>query len=742
MRYFIFFGIILSLFVCSCGGHSSDIDTTTDKGKFNLGVAVNDSIKTYLQTTERSTQKLNSYHRHETEVVDGVNHVAENNPDQSVHRDLLCASYDNNLVSPELIKDIFALIQNNTIPQLTDAIGNLINSITADPELVSAIKDALNTKNGAEFGDYINLFYTILNYEHSTELWNAFVSLLKSNPEILQEACSLIYHFLSSIPNNDESIASICNFLSTTVVDLYIDLGNEIWIAKLDSSENPIVLGDENGIYPPFIDRDGDGYCDVDINNNPIDRYGNVINIPTFSTQSYKDRNGKILVTRDKNQRAIYAPTGQPLYQYYNAKKTIFALILRAIASFFEKGLPEDLLTLIDCACQPLKSYTDNYGSYYGYSNEGVAYQTIMKFLDLPKSPICLQLMNCLPAFFAHNPQEVQQALMSLGYMLGYLRDNPMIQDPETLMMSMVTLVMQQPDELKPLLQLMEKTPCNNSNPMLSNMLYVFVYWLQSESMNVAESFWPAVQTLRNVAEIKPGLFEKIYGNLLSWLSWVLVHKLYLADDTTHSLASILLKNALSSLNENTEEKLEALKAKVAVLYPSRSFYSLVQFVLHLSEYPIIKKAIITIGTPQANPKQDIFSALIKVNIGLLSSNDDATKIIYMYKMIGSIFNPELGMVYSLTQAIIHWAYVDDNMTLIKLLQNICDQYTTYGKSPLYLFGRTYIDILKAGKYITYQSKLQDRDVIEILDGISIFLLEKNSLLQQIYSLIYRKAKE
>lgn len=742
MRYFIFFGIILSLFVCSCGGHSSNIDTTTDKGKFDLGVAVNNSIKTYLQTTERSTQKLDSYHHHENEVVDGVNHVAENDPDQSVHRDLFCAASDNNLVSPELIKDIFALIQNNTIPQLTDALGNLINSITADPQVVSAIKDALNTKNGAEFSDYINLFYTILNYEHSDELWNAFVSLLKSNPEILQEACSLIYHFLSSIPNNDESIASICKLLSTTVVDLYIDLGNEIWIAKLDSSENPIVLGDENGIYPPFIDEDGDGYCDVDINNNPIDKYGKIINIPTFSTQSYNDRNGKVLVTRDKNQRAIYAPTGQPLYQYYNAKKTIFALILRAIASFFEKGLPEDLLTLINCACQPLKSYTDHYGDYYGYSNDGVAYQAIMKFLDLPKSPICLQLMNCLPAFFANNPQEIQQALMSFGYMLGYLRDNPNIQDPETLMMAMVTLVMQQPAELKPLLELMEKTPSNNSNPMLSNMLYIFSYWLTYESTSVAESFWPAVQTLRNVEKIKPGLFNKIYGNMLSWLSWVLVHKLYLADDTTHSLASILLKNAISSLNENTEEKLEALKAKVAVVYPSRSFYTLVQFVLHLSEYSIIKKAIITIGTPQENPKQDIFSALIKVNIGLLSSNDDATKIIYMYKMIGSIFNPELGVIYGLTQAIIHWAYVDENMTLIKLLQNICDQYTTYGRSPLYLFGRTYIDILKAGKYITYQSTLEDKDVVAIFDGISIFLLEKNSLLQQIYALIYRKARE
>ena len=153
-----------------------------------------------------------------------------------------------------------------------------------------------------------------------------------------------MHDYLITLPDNESQF--FFTLLSQPLVSLKADLGKPIWIAKLDVNDNPIVLSFEDQLYPPFIDWDFDGICDVDDQGNPIDENGKVIDIPAFGQQVYKDKYGKILVERDSLGRAISATTGDLIYHYYDAKAT-FLLYFFAILALFRKGLSGRLRCLV-----------------------------------------------------------------------------------------------------------------------------------------------------------------------------------------------------------------------------------------------------------------------------------------------------------------------------------------------------------------------------------------------------------
>jgi len=740
MKKISLFFIGLCVVLCSCG-HDSSTTTNVDNGTFNLGVEVNHSIKMYLSKTEKADKKLASYGNHEVKMIDSVNYVAENDPVISGQQSIASNSNikSQSIINPNLIKALFSMIQNNTIPQLTDALGNFLKTVESDQDAISALRDYCNSKNGTDAQDYTEIFYRVLNYKKSEELWHTFAQLIQQNPAMLRNIFSLVHDYLITLPDN-ESAVPFFTLLSQPLVSLKADLGKPIWIAKLDVNDNPIVLSFEDQLYPPFIDWDFDGICDVDDQGNPIDENGKVIDIPAFGQQVYKDKYGKILVERDSLGRAISATTGDLIYHYYDAKATFFALLLRNIGSFLEKGLVEDYVVLLDTALKPVKQYQDDKGTYNGYSDESVSYHALMNILEMLKSEKCRNFLNCFPAFFAENkdPHSIGRALIGFGQLFWDLRDNPDIVDVASLEAWFANLPNNPPMCLMPMLQLMSQT----SSATSSSMAMDFLMWIGTEYPMLAQGFWPVVQSLRNIHEAKPGLVEKVYNNTIMWLSWAIIHEIRVPEAPEGlPILSILLNKVLPSLNENTAEKVAAMQQSLTNAIRSRYMYMVVQGFLRFTSFPVIREALVALFSPQSHEKYDAYSSLVRLSVRSYGNHNHTMINIRLARMIGKVFDPELAVVENLLQAIVRWGLIDEDMAIIKIVQNAVDQYNSHSIPPICVFGTTYIDILKAGDYITKEGNFQNRDVEEILNGISSFLLEETYLLQRLYALIQMKAE-
>ena len=256
---------ILFISVQGCSDHSSDTSEPVKK-EFNLGESVNQSIKTYLKQSDHANLTLNAYRPHESGVITGINQLV---------------AYQGKKItgtSQHILRALYRLVETNTLPNATNAIGKLLQEILKDPKTIQAIADYLNTRNGTDAENLLALVHQISTYEKGQELWQATAQLVAKNPMLLKHLCEFMHDLLTNFPE-DPCTEELFHFLAQRFQGYDMGTSSPVWIASLDINDNPKVQRCGDSLFLPFSDRDNDGVCDVNAAGRPIDVDGTELDI-------------------------------------------------------------------------------------------------------------------------------------------------------------------------------------------------------------------------------------------------------------------------------------------------------------------------------------------------------------------------------------------------------------------------------------------------------------------------------
>lgn len=731
-----FWLLLIGLFILTlwgCDSHSSKTSKPVDNGEYNFGKSVSKAIKTYLKAGENSEEQLAHYSNHEAKIIEALNAVVVTTPAQKVK---------GTEPNEDILKALFDLVRDNTLPQLTNALGKLLKTIGEDSNTVSALTALCNTKTGMDSENIIAMLHKLLEYPKSDELWKAIATLLEKNPDLLKEICRLVHHVLINL--DPEASAEVFAFLCKEVTQLSMDLGRPAWSVRLDSKDNPQVRKTQDGIFAPFVDSDADGVCDTNASGKPIDAAGNVLDIAAFSDKEYKDGEGKILIQRDSFRRAI-SPEGQWIFEYYDAKKSILAIFLFAIGQAFSSNLPEDLLSFASEALKPMATYTDSQGSYEGYSQNSHLAKALDGILSLLKD----EKVRCLLAGFSKMFQEqeastVETAFISMGGLFWKeWRDNPNIQDQESLQKWFEEFPNNPPQDIFPMLELMAVTQLEDMP--YDNMAMLFFYWISSEYPQISEKVWPLIQALRNVKDaypIDPTLEERLYENTVHWLQWAVVHRVQSTENDTiveKPILSIVLDDFVAWLSLDPENNVVLMQDAVKQVISSRVLADLIRYLHNFVDYPIFKEAILHYTAPQENAAVDAYTEIVRVHIGLMECRNSIGTKVELFKLLAKFLDPDLDIMVNLLNAMNRLALADQNFAFLKIARNLVAPLASQ-ETPLAIFGRAYLEVSCLNENII-DGEIENKHIIQMFANLNDFLLNPTGLLQRVYDVIQKKPR-
>ncbi|MDP6959043.1 MAG: hypothetical protein QF645_09540, partial [Planctomycetota bacterium] len=253
--------------------------------------------------------------------------------------------------------EVFAFIDDGTIPQMTDSAASMIEFLYTNPEdpdkrALKGLHALMQQQDSTldpdatlellgrliahkEFEDFIASIGQVVrendgvdaNGEPNGEK-DLLTDLFKMIGEKLEES-----NVQNSSANNLQGMVE--HLLSTRDLPAELDLGDPAWIVEVDDNRNPIVAVDPNTgtLYEPFVDTNLDGEADINADGNHIDTNGDLIDIPAFG------RTG----CRDEQRRALCEAGGEPIYVYFDGKRTALAGVMMLVGDLLEEDVPRKL---------------------------------------------------------------------------------------------------------------------------------------------------------------------------------------------------------------------------------------------------------------------------------------------------------------------------------------------------------------------------------------------------------------
>lgn len=137
------------------------------------------------------------------------------------------------------------------------------------------------------------------------------------------------------------SFSGLHTTLLTTAMPVEVDTGPPAYAVWADAIGNPQVRKDPStgALYEPFVDRDQDGTAETNSAGQPVDRQGKPIYLPPFGWEGARDAEGRLL-----------AADGQPLYDYFDAKRTGLAAFFVLAGEAVQADVHQDLVAALDGA--------------------------------------------------------------------------------------------------------------------------------------------------------------------------------------------------------------------------------------------------------------------------------------------------------------------------------------------------------------------------------------------------------
>lgn len=331
---------------------------------------------------------------------------------------------------PDLIgSTILPVVQNGTLPQLVTHVGQGLHTLVddqVDPQrkTLTAIANLANSPTLVESAMVTDLAAGLLadpdlpHVLHSTRL------LMDENDgvdTVMNDALGLLTHS-SSGPASTCTGLTLDDIQGTLLrTDGFVDdphyaLGDAGWMVRPDVHGNPKVLIDAvtGKLASPFIDVDGDGAADTDAVGQPIDAYGDVIDLPYLGT----------IDTRDAAGRALNSHGGL-LYDYYDLKRTPLSFSMQIAADFLDAGVHHQIPAIADAVLGTPLVCNDGTTTCRAYSaTDNPLADVSFLGLEMLRFPQTSQLMDVLHQLFLTDPNKAEDLLVAAGDVVAALQSS------------------------------------------------------------------------------------------------------------------------------------------------------------------------------------------------------------------------------------------------------------------------------------------------------------------------------
>lgn len=741
--------LLVSLwFLPACEDHSSKTATPVNHGEFNPGLAIYGDVENYMAQSENGARKVAALHApcslcnqpiavHRDRIILAVNNIFEAKDTSA--RTVSTRDSGNN--QEQLIKTLYNLIDDGTLPQLSDSLGLFLQEIGGDPGISRALTDFLNTRTGTNFHNIVELLRKMLKNPKSDEVCRTVARLVQNNPDLLKNVFRLLSDALVSIPETQET-CTMMDFLSKEVSDKN-DLGDPAWLARLDANNNPKVRGQGSTMPAPFVDKNDDGICDVDGQGRPVDADGHVLQIPALAQEEYQDHNGNILIRRDNYGRAV-TPNGELVFEYYDAKRTVLGLVLYNLRPVLQQHILRDLYLFGKIALLPKKPYADEQGNYEGYADDGELVKACVGALDLLKTADTRLLLKGFARLFVdeQHPNTARLFMVGFAKVVFKLRDEP-LPNVDTLMVRMMQMIMfGEVPEIKQ--ALLEMGAINYDLPEPTNMYTLFYDWLTANIDKLGrDAMWPLRNALRNVRAAYPEdtqLTERLYTKVMEILFGTASLQ---RGDGMANVISMLLEYAAADLAVDTETKIESMKLALQNTVKSRCLASLMQcldsFIL-TPEATTLEDAIIYCVTPQANSEDEVYGELARVGVGFLECRRELQVRVRLLKLLGKFLNPNRPIAVKLMESLGRLLVADNHLIILKTLRAAFTKCERYRIAPVLIFGHVGIDILRTGSDPFNCTEISLEDVQKMVSSVVSLFLSPDEMIQRIYRVIRNRS--
>ena len=681
--------ILLILTACdSDGGHSSSTSTQADSGPFNFGQAVNTSIKTDLAQSANSQPKLTAYSGHETNVVDSLNFVAD---DQQPLQNIISTTVvsrsggslsakattgadgsqalattstvvdtsrlasngeSNNLptniaADKKLLEKVYQLVPQGAPPQLAKKLATIVRQM---PKSQSVTRTAGQVISGDDFQNIVSLLTKMFRFPKIGVLWQTMIEVVQKNPEILQRLEFLMQQIFS-ITAGSEAMDALQQLLLQQVEYTESDLGQPTWVVALDSNENPEVMRYDGKIIKPFIDHNGDGICDTDPSGRPINAQGQPLAIPVFGDDEYVDAAGQLLVTRDQNKRAI-TPDGRLVYHYYDAKSTILSILYCKSVALLKTDMVPDAFCLMGIAFGPRQKYQDEHGIYYGLATDTHIVKALTGAIHLFQKKDTRDMIKGFAIlaekysdqYIEYQDQngQTQKELYFVHWLKGFakmafLLSEEEIGSPDEMAQKIMMLILghQIPEIDNLMTKMMEVEVPGASIP---NLLYLFQSWLGNNMLEIAGEVMIPVRSALVQIKVQSGdpqLVARFLYGTLDWIKWLFTSKVTIStgnEPVKKTLACLALQKFVATVEALSEEELQKLLEQLPILMRNVLSSRLLNHALECLQgfvgYKDFRTTLVEFLAPNQDASKDVHQDIMRLAVSLLSSRRTlATKL-------------------------------------------------------------------------------------------------------------------
>lgn len=371
---------------------------------------------------------------------------------------------------------VFPLVDGHQLPLLSNVIASRLQLLIdheRDPErlTLNALLRLADTKTILEPRHFITLLERILDDPQLIPLIQAASALSQERHEgryNSHELFRLLNEHLLEFTQQSQCAPLDAGNLEHTLLrdDLFSGESPEempAWFVRSDLHGNPRVSTDAGlRLHPPFVDADFDGAADVNAHGLPVNVSGEVINRPPLGLEGDRDHHGRATT-----------PSGELLYDYFDAKKTGLALGLNLVGEFLKEQLHHDLLTLASASLSPLTTCHGGTTACDNTGNDQPLADLSHLLIELVRYEHTEELLQTWSRLLENNPALAEEILITLGKVFESI-------ERSDLSLSYVTLI-DLLSELLPLLEDIFHTP-NSSRASTGRLLMETVEELRETS--------------------------------------------------------------------------------------------------------------------------------------------------------------------------------------------------------------------------------------------------------------------
>jgi hypothetical protein len=327
-----------------------------------------------------------------------------------------------------VLDDVVALVQDGTLPDLTNNLANVLDLLANDPQdpqqlTLNALASLSNARAAVDKDTLLRLGSRLLAYPDLSNLFQAIVTVVQANDgsngsrDLLTDLLGVGSRVLEGLARPQPGAPAPASDLVNALLESIELRGNQqvgspAWAVRADVNGNPAVARDPSTglLYAPFVDAAG--VAAVNAGGDPIDGSGNVISIPAFGTSG----------ARDADDRAL-AYDGNPLYVYFDSKKTALGEVLTMAGALFQKDVPNNLLQSFDGIAGRVQR-TDANGTYTGYASDDPLIDLAWGGLEVFRYKDAPKLLEGLSALIQSDRTKAENLMVKLAQVIDILRNS------------------------------------------------------------------------------------------------------------------------------------------------------------------------------------------------------------------------------------------------------------------------------------------------------------------------------